>query len=87
MQHISVADNDILTLNVGGMTLCTNRSTLIQAEGSALAARFSGRWEQSLSRGDQGRIFLDYDSYSFQQILLCLRMRAIADDIDSKWCL
>lgn len=39
-----------------------------------------------MSRDDQARIFLDFDSYSFQQILLCLRMRAIADNIDSKWC-
>ena len=30
MQHVSVADNDILTLNVGGMILCPSRSTLIQ---------------------------------------------------------
>jgi len=46
---------------------------------------FSGRWEESLSRDDQGHIFLDFDPHSFQQVLLCLRMRAIADDIDSKW--
>jgi hypothetical protein len=30
VQHISVAANDILTLNVGGTLLCTNRSTLTQ---------------------------------------------------------
>ncbi len=45
---------------------------------------FNGRWQQSLSRGDQGRILLDFDPYSFQQILVCLR--AIADDMDSAWC-
>ena len=30
MQHLSVADNDVLTLNVGGTILCTSRFTLTQ---------------------------------------------------------
>ena len=30
VQHTTVAVNDILTLNVGGTILCTNRSTLTQ---------------------------------------------------------
>lgn len=49
----------------------------LQAEGSALAARFSGQWEQCLDHDDQGRIFLDFDPEVFQQILAYLRSRAI----------
>ena len=55
----------------------------IQAEGSALAARFSGNWEQCLDHDDQGRIFLDFDPELFKHILLYLRTRMLSspDDI------
>ena len=51
-----------------------------QARGSALAARFSGNWEQCLDRDDQGRIFLDFDPQLFQHILSYLRFRATQSD-------
>lgn len=41
-----------------------------------MAARFSGRWEECLDHDDQGRIFLDFDPYCFQQILFYLRSRS-----------
>ena len=34
---------------------------------------FSGRWEQCLDYDDKGQVFLDFDPYSFQQILSYLR--------------
>ncbi len=37
MQHVSVADNDVLTLNVGGTILCTHRSTLTQVSAQVCA--------------------------------------------------
>ena len=37
MQHVSVAENDIVTLNVGGTILCTNRSTLTQVSAQVCA--------------------------------------------------
>lgn len=77
MATVAVADNDVLNLNVGGTLLTTKRSTLTQAESSSLAARFNGRWEQSLDHDDQGRIFLDFDPYCFQQILFYLRSRTL----------
>ncbi|DBA80171.1 TPA: hypothetical protein ACH3X2_007639 [Trebouxia sp. C0005] len=40
------------------------------AEGAASASKFSGSCKQSVSRDDQGRSFLNYDPYFFQQILL-----------------
>ena len=45
-------------------------------EGSVLSAMFSGRWEQSLDHDSQGRIFLDFDPYCFEQILTFLRCRS-----------
>ncbi len=47
----------------------------MQAKGSSLAARFSGRWEQCLDRDAQGRVFLDFDPYCFQIVLTYLRAR------------
>ncbi len=38
LQHISVADNDILTLGVGGTAFGTNRSTLTQVSAQVFAA-------------------------------------------------
>ena len=61
----------------------TSRLVCIQAEGSALAARFNGRWEQCLDRDDQGRIFLDFDPYCFQKILFYLRSRALLSSAEA----
>ena len=49
----------------------------MQAEGSMLAAMFTGRWEEKLHRDEQGRVFLDYDPHLFQEILSYMRLRAI----------
>ena len=38
---------------------------------------FSGRWEHSLNRDSQGRIFLDFEPHCFQQILTFLRCRPL----------
>ena len=59
----------------------------VQAVGSALAARFSGHWEECLDHDDQGRIFLDFDPYCFQQIVFYLRSRAIQSDPDATMAL
>ena len=47
----------------------------MQVEGSHLAVMFSGRWEDCLDHDSNGRIFLDFDPYSFQQVLTTLRCR------------
>ena len=62
-----------------GRLVCT------QAEGSSLAARFNGSdlMEQCLDRDDQGRIFLDFDPYCFQQILFYLRSRALLSSAEA----
>ncbi|DBA88072.1 TPA: hypothetical protein ACH3X2_005073 [Trebouxia sp. C0005] len=77
MTTVQVADNDIVDMNVGETIVSTKRSTLTQAKGSSLAARFSGRWKQSLDRDAQGRVCLDFDPYCFQIILTYLRARCM----------
>lgn len=42
--------SDVLTLNVGGTCMSVLRRTLTTVEGSMLAARFSGRWDDSLDK-------------------------------------
>lgn len=49
----------------------------VQAPESYLATRFSGNWEDSLVHDSHGRIFLDFDPYCFQEIVVYLRQRAI----------
>ncbi|KAA6425970.1 MAG: hypothetical protein FRX49_04345 [Trebouxia sp. A1-2] len=56
---------------------------LEEAEGSCLAARFNGLWEQCLDHDDQGRIFLDFDPYCFQLILFYLRSRTLLSSAEA----
>ncbi|CAB3980902.1 Chaperone dnaK2 [Paramuricea clavata] len=78
MKAVEVSDNDIIHLNVGGHKLTTKRSTLCQVEGSVLASMFSGRWEDSLERDQDGTIFFDFNPQYFLVILDYLRTKKIA---------
>ncbi|CAB3980898.1 Chaperone dnaK2 [Paramuricea clavata] len=78
MKAVEVSDNDIIHLNVGGHKLTTKRSTLCQVEGSLLASIFSGRWEDSLERDQDGAIFFDFNPQYFLVILDYLRTKKIA---------
>ena len=78
MKAVEVSDNDIIHLNVGGHKLTTKRSTLCQVEGSLLASMFSGRWEDSLERDQDGAIFFDFNPQYFVVILDYLRTKKIA---------
>ena len=78
MKAVEVNDNDIIELNVGGHKLTTKRSTLCQVEGSLLASMFSGRWEDSLERDQDGAIFFDFNPQYFLVILEYLRAKKIA---------
>jgi len=68
---------DVVDLNAGGHLHSVSRGTLCLAEGSLLAALFSGRWEDSLQRDQQGRPFLDVDPHAFEKILGFLRLKRI----------
>lgn len=59
--HMSIqqAHGDVLHLNVGGTLTTVLRRTLISVEGSMLASRFSGRWDDSLEKDRDGHFFID----------------------------
>ena len=78
MKALAVNDNDIIHLNVGGQKLTTKRSTLCQVKNSLLATMFSGRWEESLERDQDGAVFLDFNPQYFVLILDYLREKRIA---------
>lgn len=46
--------NDVIQLNVGGTLVTTLRRTLTYVEDSMLAARFSGRWDESIEKTRMG---------------------------------
>lgn len=54
------APEDIISINMGGeRTVQVKRSLLTQFEGSFLAAMFSGRWEEQITRDGKGNVFFD----------------------------
>eukprot|EP00984_Skeletonema_dohrnii_P009192 scaffold3511_cov144-Skeletonema_dohrnii-CCMP3373.AAC.1 len=75
--HPSIgSDNDVIQLNVGGQTnIAVLRNTLTQFEDSMLAAKFSGRWDDSMEKDRDGNIFVDEDPDNFKMLLKFLRMR------------
>jgi hypothetical protein len=69
-------DTDIIQLNVGGsQNIAVLRRTLTQFEDSVLAAKFSGRWDDSMEKDRDGNIFIDQNFNNFQKLLDYLRMR------------
>jgi len=71
------SNNDVIQLNVGGQTnISVLRATLTQFEDSMLAAKFSGRWDDSMEKDRDGNIFLDEDPEDFNILIKYLRLRA-----------
>mmetsp|Transcript_20686 Transcript_20686/g.30458 ORF Transcript_20686/g.30458 Transcript_20686/m.30458 type:complete len:370 (+) Transcript_20686:134-1243(+) len=69
-------ENDVIQLNVGGKTnIAVLRSTLTQFEDSMLAAKFSGRWDDSLEKDRDGNTFIDQDPEIFLKLINYLRLR------------
>jgi BTB/POZ domain len=69
--------SDVLGLNVGGTPTDVLRRTLTQIDGSMLASRFSGRWDDNLEKDPTGRFFVDQPYDLFLPLLNYLRARAI----------
>ena len=68
-------DTDVLRLNVGGSTkIAVLRRVLTQFEDSVLASMFSGRWDDSLTKDEDGHVFLDHDPDVFLKLINFLRM-------------
>ena len=68
--------SDVLHLNVGGKNMSALRKTLTQVEGSMLAARFSGRWDNSIEKDENGNFFVDQNFELFEAMVDHLRNEA-----------
>lgn len=70
------SDSDVLHLNVGGDRLAVLRRTLTSVEGSMLASRFSGRWDETLEKDQDGNFFIDQPIELFRPMINFLRAKA-----------
>ena len=76
-EHSNMGEpSDVLQLNVGGSCISVLRRTLTQVEGSMLASRFSGRWDESLEKDGEARFFIDQPIDLF--LLMINYLRALA---------
>ena len=67
---------DILYLDIGGTPVNVLRRTLLQVEGSMLASKFSGRWDDNLEKTKDGRVFIDQPIELFLPLINYLRALA-----------
>jgi hypothetical protein len=67
---------DVLYLNVGGDKMAVLRKTITSVEGSMLASRFSGRWDDNLEKDHDGNFFIDQPIELFRPMIDYLRARA-----------
>jgi hypothetical protein len=75
MMRPNVGRNDLIGLNFGGEKIVkVKRSLLLQFEHSMLARMFSGRYEDSLDRDDDGNVFLDYGPSIMMPLIEFLRL-------------
>lgn len=70
------SDSDVLHLNVGGDHLSVLRRTLTSVEGSMLASRFSGRWDETLEKDRDGNFFIEQPIELFRPMINFLRAKA-----------
>jgi BTB/POZ domain len=69
--------SDVLHLNVGGSKqIAVFRSTLMCLEGSMLATRFSGRWDDILEKDRDGNFFIDQPADLFVPMIEFLQCKA-----------
>ena len=72
-------DDVIIEINAGGKIISALRSTLTLAPDTMFTYMFSGRWEESMKRDNNNRVFLDYDPELIEIIVNFLRMTKIKD--------
>lgn len=70
------APSDVLHLNVGGKSMAVLRRTLTSVEGSMLASRFSGRWDDTIEKDKNGDFFIDQKFDLFEKMIDYLRHRS-----------
>jgi hypothetical protein len=74
--ELNCQPSDVLQLNVGGDKMAVLRRTITSVEGSMLASRFSGRWDDSLEKDRDGNFFIDQPIELFRPMIEILRARA-----------
>jgi hypothetical protein len=68
--------SDVLNINVGGTVMAVLRRTITSVEGSMLASRFSGRWDDSIEKDRDGNFFIDQPFELFLPMIDHLRGKA-----------
>eukprot|EP00906_Rhabdomonas_costata_P002507 RCo003962 len=68
---------DIVEINAGGKVFTTERNTLTRYPESLLGILFNGRWESSVAKDKEGRVFLDVNPTLFENAFEMLRKKAI----------
>mmetsp|Transcript_21133 Transcript_21133/g.22548 ORF Transcript_21133/g.22548 Transcript_21133/m.22548 type:complete len:141 (+) Transcript_21133:51-473(+) len=72
----NISDDDIIEINAGGKIISVLRSTLcLVAHDTMFSYMFSGRWEESLTRDSNGRIYLEHDPELIELIVNFLRTK------------
>ena len=66
---------DVIHLNIGGTVMATFRSTLTYVEDSMLAAQFSGRWDDTVAKDEDGNFFVDQPIELFQPMINFIRSK------------
>ena len=69
----NATDDDLLEINVGGTLFAARRGTLCLLKESRFEAVFSGRWQKTLQKDREGRIFFDANPKCFRALLDCLK--------------
>jgi hypothetical protein len=73
-------DDVIIEINAGGKVISALRSTLcLVAPDTMFSYMFSGRWDGSLTRDNNDRVFLDHDPELIKIIVNFLRTKKIED--------
>jgi hypothetical protein len=75
----NISEDDIIEINAGGKIIVALRSTLTLAPDTMFSYMFSGRWEESLKRDSNGRVFIDENSELIEIIVDFLRMKKRED--------
>ena len=75
----NVSDDDFIEIDVGGKIIRVLRSTLCLAPDTMLAYMFSGRWDDRLTRDNDGHVLLDHDPELIEIIINFLRKKKRED--------
>ncbi|CAF3645581.1 unnamed protein product [Rotaria sp. Silwood1] len=70
---ISIEDDPIILLNIGGIHMSTRRSTLMCIPNTVLALACTNSWSEKITHDNDGRLFFDCDPNLFQYLLNQLR--------------